>query len=63
VALEDSDSCSTANLVETPVSKVGVKRHTNSVDSLDTIGADIGEASITKLVKMVRVKVEPVEGK
>jgi hypothetical protein len=51
------------NLLETPVSKVGSKRQTDSVESLDDIGAEIGEASITKPVKMVRVKIEQVDGK
>jgi hypothetical protein len=45
------------------VSKVGVKRHTDGVDSLDANGAEIAEASITNPVKMVRVKVELFEGK
>jgi len=31
------------------------------VDSLETLGDDIGQASTTKPIKMVRVKVEPKE--
>jgi len=50
-------------LLETPVSKVGAKRHTECVESLDAIGYEIGEASMTKPVKTVRVKCEPPEGK
>jgi hypothetical protein len=63
VELEGGDSCSMTNLVETPVSKVGAKRYTDSVESLDAIRAEIGKTSITKLIKMVRVKCGPEEGK
>lgn len=48
--------------METPFSKVGTKRLTESVESLETVlGDDISQASTTKPVKMVRVKVEPKE--
>jgi len=50
-------------LLETPGSELGSKRQTDSVESLDDIGAEIGEASITKPVNMVRVKIEQVDGK
>lgn len=59
--MEGGDSCSTVNLEDTPVSKVGAKRLTDCIESLDTLEHDIGQASNTKPAKMVRVKVEPKE--
>jgi hypothetical protein len=51
VNVEGGDSCSTVNLEETPVSKVGA----------NALGDEIGDASITKPAKMVCVKIEPKE--
>lgn len=57
------DSCSNINMVDTPTSNSGVKRSSNNVDSIDVIVFEIGEASATKTRKLVRVKVEPINGK
>lgn len=59
--VQGGDSCSTVNLEETPVSKVGAKRLTDRIESLDALRDEIGDASITKPAKMVRVKIEPKE--
>jgi hypothetical protein len=60
--LEADNSCSYTNTLETPVSKAVMKR--SSLDSLDSAGLsdiNLGEASITKPKKLIRVKVEPKE--
>jgi len=53
------DSCNNTNIVETSVIKIGIKRRSGSLESPNVIEAESGEESITKSVKMVRVKTEP----
>jgi hypothetical protein len=50
-------------MVDTLTSNSGVKRSSNNVDSTEVIVVQIGEASATKAHKLVRVKVEPINGK
>jgi hypothetical protein len=61
--LEFCDSCSNTNTIETPVSKLGAKRSSDNLGDSNVVAAEIGEASITKPARAVRVKMEPEDEK
>ena len=60
--VEHGDSCSN-NKAETPITKSGTKRSSDGADSAGLSGIELGERSINKPTKMVRVKIEPPEKK
>jgi len=61
--LELGDSYSNSNNVDTLSTKTGTKRLSDGNDSVALSGIEIGEQSITKPTKMVRVKIEPTDKK
>jgi len=59
--VELDDSCNNSNKLGTPSTKSGTKRSSDGNTSAGRGVIEIGEESITKPTKMVRVKVEPPE--
>ena len=59
--VELDDSCSNSNKLGTPSTKSGTKRSSDGNTPVGRGVVEIGEESITKPTKMVRVKVEPPE--
>lgn len=61
--MDGGDSVSNSNKLDTSSSKSGTKRSSDGHNSPGLSGLEIGEQSINKSTKMVRVKVEPSENK
>ncbi|XP_039685634.1 replication protein A 70 kDa DNA-binding subunit-like isoform X2 [Medicago truncatula] len=56
---EVEDSCSNTCVIGTPTSKTGLKRSSDSIDSVAVDHGEAGQASVTKPNRAVRVKIEP----
>jgi hypothetical protein len=45
---EADDSCSNTCVIDTPTTKTGAKRSSNSIDSVADDGGEAGQTSVTK---------------
>ena len=60
---EVEDSCSNTCVVDTPTTKTGAKRSSDSIHSVAVADGEAGQASVTKPARFVRVKIEPTDKK
>jgi len=50
-------------VIDTPTSKTGAKRSSDSIDSMAVEDGEAGQASVTKPSRVVRVKIESKDTK
>lgn len=57
------DSCSNTCVIDTPTTKTGAKRSSNSIDYVAVDDDEAGQTSATKPTRVVRVKIEHKDDK